>query len=156
VGLYERTIKRLGHTRGFASVMKRIAPPIDRTFYRLTRGKRVFADSVIPTFILVHTGARSEHRYRTPLTYIRVGDGFALAATNFGQAHHPGWSKNLMANPDATVEIGGREIPVRARRVDEREKAELWPHFVEIWPAYDTYLKRSGRNIRVFVLEPRV
>ena len=155
MGLYQDTIKRLGHKRWFASIVKRIGPPMDRTFYRLTRGRRVFVDGVIPTLILAHSGCRSGHTHRTPLTYIRVGDGFALAGTNFGQAHHPGWSANLIANPDATVELEGREIPVRARRVDEAEKAELWPRFVEIWPAYDTYLKRSGRNIRVFVLEPR-
>jgi deazaflavin-dependent oxidoreductase (nitroreductase family) len=155
MGQYKNVVKRLGHSQAFASVAKRIAPPIDRTLYRLTRGRRVFADGVIPTFILVHTGARSGRTYRTPLTYVRIGDGFALAATNFGQAHHPGWSKNLMAHPDVTVELGGREISVRARRVDGPEKAELWPRFVDIWPAYDTYLARSGRNIRVFVLEPR-
>lgn len=152
--MYTSLAKRMGKSRWFPALMKHIAPPTDRFVYRLTRGRRVFVDGVIPTFILVHTGAKSGRQYRTPLTYVRLGDRFALAATNFGQAHHPGWSKNLMANPDAIVELGGKEIPVRARRAGDAEKVEIWPRFVEIWPAYDTYRERSGRNIRVFVLEP--
>lgn len=147
--------RRLGHTQRFARVAKHIAPPIDRFVYKLTRGKRVFVSGIIPTFIVVHIGARSGRRYRTPLTYIRVGDAFALAGTNFGQAHHPGWSANLLANPDAEVEVGGQTISVRARRADDRENAELWTRFVEVWPAYNTYRERSGRDIRIFVLEPR-
>jgi deazaflavin-dependent oxidoreductase (nitroreductase family) len=154
VGLYQRVARRLGHQKLFADVMKHIAPPVDRFVYRLSGGRRVMVSGVIPTFILVHKGARTGKRYRTPLTYVRLGNRFALAGTNFGQAHHPGWSANLIANPDAEVEIGGKTIPVRARRADGREKAELWPKFVEIWPAYNTYRERSGRNIRVFVLEP--
>jgi deazaflavin-dependent oxidoreductase (nitroreductase family) len=155
MGFYADTVKRLGHKPWFASIFKRIAPPIDRLVHKLTGGRRVFTDGVLPTLILVHQGRRSRLEYRTPISYIQVGGGFALAATNWGQSHHPAWSTNLLANPDATVEVNGARIRVRARRVDEREKSELWPRFVDIWPAYDTYVKRSGRNIRVFVLEPK-
>jgi deazaflavin-dependent oxidoreductase (nitroreductase family) len=154
MNLWKRLWRRLGHTRGFAAVFKRIAPPIDRFFNRITRGRHVFADTVLPTLILVHTGRRSGKPFRTPVSYVRVGDGWALAGTNFGQAHHPGWSVNLMANPDAMVEVGGRKTPVRARLVDHAEKADIWPRFVDMWPAYNTYVTRSKRDIRVFVLEP--
>ena len=46
-------------------------------------------------------------------------------------------------------------MPVRARKVSDDEKNQLWPKFVAMWPAYNTYVKRSGRDIRVFVLERR-
>ena len=58
-------------------------------------------------------------------------------------------------NPDARVVVEGRTTDVRARRVGAEEKAELWKKLVEMWPAYDTYEARSGRDIRVFVLERR-
>ena len=36
----------------------------------------------------------------------------------------------------------------------DAEKAEVWPRLVALWPAYDTYVEVSGRNIRVFRLAP--
>jgi deazaflavin-dependent oxidoreductase (nitroreductase family) len=156
VGLYTRTFKRLGHTKAFAIVFKRVAPPADRLVYKLTGGRRVLADGVLPTLILVHRGHRSGREYRTPLSYIRLGERFGLAGSNFGQLNHPGWSANLIANSDCSVEIGGQTIPMRARHVSDDEKEKLWPRFVDIWPAYNTYRSRAAhRNIRVFVLEPR-
>lgn len=154
MGLFRDVSRRVGKTRAWAAVFKHIAPPVDRFVHRLTGGRRTVAQLFLPTLILVHRGARSGKEYRTPLCYVDLDGGFALAATNWGQAHHPGWSSNLIADPDVTVEVGGRKIRVRARRLDEATKAELWPRFVEMWPAYGEYVKRSGRNIRVFVLEP--
>ena len=153
MGLYQDTIKRLGHTRGFAAVFKRTLPHVDRIISRLTSGKHTFGETVVPTFVLVHKGRKSGRTFRTPLSYITVGDGFALAATNWGQPHHPAWSENLLINAEAHVVVGGETIDVRARRAGAEEKAELWKRFVEMWPAYDTYVTRSGRDIRVFVLE---
>jgi deazaflavin-dependent oxidoreductase (nitroreductase family) len=122
---------------------------------RVTRGRRTFAGTVLPTLVLVHTGRKSGREIRTPLSFIRIDRGFGLAATNWGQSRHPAWSANLIANPEASVEVGGELIGVRARRASAEEKARLWPRFVEMWPAYDTYVTRSGRDIRVFVLERR-
>ncbi len=124
--------------------------------HRVTGGKHTVAEAFLPTLILVHKGARSGNEYRTPLSFVELGDGYGLAATNWGQKHHPGWSANLMAHPDVTIEHHGKTVPVRARRLDEAEKERLWPRFVDMWPAYGEYLKRSGeRNIRLFVLDPR-
>jgi hypothetical protein len=48
----------------------------------------------------------------------------------------------------------GDEIPVRAHLASPEERADLWPRFIEMWPAYKTYIKRAGdRDIRLFVLE---
>jgi deazaflavin-dependent oxidoreductase (nitroreductase family) len=156
MGRYQETMKRLGHTRGFAEVFKRTLPHIDRAVSRVTRGKYTFGETVVPTLILVHKGRKSGRELRTPLSYVTVGDGFALAASNWGQPHHPAWSHNLSVNNEAQVVVDGQTIDVRARRAGSEEKAELWKRLVAIWPAYDTYLTRSGRDIRVFVLERRI
>lgn len=155
MGAYQSLMRRLGHTRAFRFIFKRTLPKIDRVVSRLSGGKRTFANTVLPTFILVHTGRRSGREFRSPLSYVELGEGFALAATNWGQDKHPLWSGNLLSNPDVEVVVDGQTIPVRARRVSDEEKAEIWPKFVAMWPAYDTYVKRSGRDIRVFVLERR-
>ena len=33
------------------------------------------------------------------------------------------------------------------------EKADVWPRLVEMWPLFDTYVERSGRDLRVFRLQ---
>ncbi len=148
-------MRRAGHQPWFARMGSRVAPPVDRFVHRLSGGRWHVADLALPTLVLIHRGRRSGRMYHTPLAFIESGDGFALAATNWGQQHHPAWSTNLLADPDVAVEIHGETIPVRARPVDAAEKASLWPRFLRIWPAYDTYVERSGRDIRVFVLDRR-
>ncbi len=156
MGAYQRFGQRLGHLSIFAKVMKHIAPHVDRALSRITGGRITFANTVLPTLVLVHRGARSGKEYRTPLSFIRVDDGFGLAASNWGGQNHPGWSYNLVAHPDVDVVYDGETVPVRARRVSDEEKAKLWPAFLTIWPAYDTYKARAAhRNIKVFVLERR-
>ncbi len=91
-------------------------------------------------------------------TELPVGAGFCFAC---GQpvgspsaAQHPQWSENLLREPNAQVQIGADQRPYRARLASSEEVARAWPRLVEFWPAYDRYKERSGRNIRVFVLEP--
>ncbi len=155
MGRYQETMKRLGHTRGFAEVFKRTLPHIDRVVSRLTRGKRTFGETVVPTLIVVHKGRKSGREFRTPLSYVTVDNGFVVTGSNWGQLHHPAWSDNLTVNADAQVIVDGETIDVRARRAAGEEKAELWKRLVAIWPAYNPYLTRSGRDIRVFVLDRR-
>ncbi|MGK4302063.1 nitroreductase family deazaflavin-dependent oxidoreductase, partial [Klebsiella pneumoniae] len=78
------------------------------------------------------------------------GDGFYLVGSNFGREKHPAWSGNLLKTPRAEVSFKGRDFPVEARLLTDEEKAEVWPRLLEIWPTYDRYVERSGRNLRVF------
>jgi deazaflavin-dependent oxidoreductase (nitroreductase family) len=75
-------------------------------------------------------------------------------ATNWGQRHHPAWSANLIAEPRAELQIGRDKRPCRARLAGDDEKTQIWPRFVAMWPAYDDYLERSGREVRLFFLDP--
>ena len=151
---YRRLIQRLGHKPWFAAIMKRVLPPLDRAVHRLSGGRVRVTDSVLPLLVLTSIGRRSGQPREQPLAYLEVEDGWAVAATSFGQERHPAWSYNLLANPRATVTIGRRHLSVEARLTEPDEKAALWPRFVAMWPAFDTYVERSHRDIRVFVLQP--
>jgi hypothetical protein len=48
---------------------------------------------------------------------------------------------------------GARVDPIAVVLTPE-EKAAVWPRLLEVWPTYDSYVERSGREIRVFRLEP--
>ena len=56
---------------------------------------------------------------------------------------------------DAGPDRAGAPKAYRARLVTGEERDRVWPLLlVEVWPAYETYAQRAGRDIRVFVLEP--
>jgi hypothetical protein len=49
----------------------------------------------------------------------------------------------------------GTEQPMVARMVtDADEREQIWQLMYEIWPAYNAYRGRAGREIKIFVLTP--
>lgn len=151
--LFRRIAANLGARPWFAAAAKRLLPPIDRGLHRLTGGRVMLGRAVFPTLLLTTTGRRTGRPRRQPLAYVETPRGWAVAATNFGQDHHPAWSANLLDEPRAVVEVDGVRHDVHARLLDDEEKARVWPRFVAMWPPYDGYVERSGRDIRVFELE---
>ena len=109
----------------------------------------------MPSLILTTTGRRSGQPRRNPLLYVRDGDAFVVIGSNWGKNRQPAWSLNLLADPRATVTIGGRHLPVEARVATGAERERLWGLLLAEWPAYETYVERAGgRDIRVFRLAP--
>jgi deazaflavin-dependent oxidoreductase (nitroreductase family) len=82
----------------------------------LNRGMRLIAGRVPPLAIVVHTGRRSGHVYRTPVMAFRNGRTWAFALT-YGADRD--WVKNVMAAGRFEIERGGRTIALHdPRRVD--------------------------------------
>lgn len=105
--------------------------------------------------VLETTGRRSGERRTTPLSFTRDGDGFVLVASNGGARRHPDWYRNLEADPDVTVEVGGERIPVRATTVAGADRDRLWRVAVRSYPGYAAYQLRTRRHIPVVRLAPR-
>jgi len=148
-----RAVQKLASTRAFAAAGSKILPPVDRVLYRLTGGRVALSQSLVPSLVLTTTGRKSGEPRTTPLATLPVGDDFLVVGSNFGKEHHPAWTANLLANPEAMVTFKGGEIPVVARLLDPDEKAKVWPDLLRIWPAWTSYTERSGRDLRVFKLE---
>lgn len=72
---------------------------------------------------------------------------------NFGLDTASGWPYNLLANPNARLEINGQAADYLARPATDEEVDRNMPKLVAMWPAHDTYAKRSGIR-KVFVFEP--
>ena len=85
---------------------------------------------------------------------VEDGESIVVAATNFGLREHPEWSENLLRDASAQVQIGAATRRMRARAATANEVVRAWPRLVGLWPAYDRHKERSGREIRVFVLDP--
>ena len=147
-------IRRWGHRPWFATVFRSLVP-LDRALGRLTRGRFVaLGIAEMPSLLLTTVGRRTGQPRTSPLLYVPDGPVYVVIASNWGRESHPSWSTNLMANPDAAVTVDGRHILVRAELVTGAERERLWQLLLEIWPAYQTYVIRSGRALRVFRLVP--
>jgi deazaflavin-dependent oxidoreductase (nitroreductase family) len=146
---------RVAGSSQFAAVAPKIVPRVDRVLNRLTGGRFVLSGALLPSLVLTTTGAKSGLQRESPLATMPDGDAFYVVGSNFGREKHPAWTGNLIANPDARVTFRGRTIEVRGRLLSDEEKAAVWPRLTTMWPTYDRYVERSGRNLRVFRLEPR-
>jgi F420H(2)-dependent quinone reductase len=137
-------------------------PLINRAFglhtalYRASRGVIGHRIPGLPPMLLLdHRGAKSGTERTTPLVYLADGDRHVIVASKGGHAKHPAWFHNLKANPDTTIQVGSRRIPVRAKVATEAQRKRLWPKVVEIWSDYAVYQKRTNRKIPLVILEPR-
>jgi len=108
-----------------------------------------------PMLLLDHVGARSGRRRTSPLVYVRDGADVVLVASKGGYPKNPAWFHNLLANPDTTVQIGSRRLPVHARVAEPQERERLWPMAVAVYGGYEDYRRRTEREIPLVILEPR-
>jgi deazaflavin-dependent oxidoreductase (nitroreductase family) len=105
--------------------------------------------------LLHHTGARSGTQRVSPLGYQRVGDSFAVFGSKAGAPENPAWYHNLLAHPDAFIEVGTETLPVRARQAEPAERDVLWDRQKERAPHFAQYEEKAApRKIPVIVLDP--
>jgi F420H(2)-dependent quinone reductase len=134
----------------------RVATGLHTALYRRTGGKiagQMFFKS--PFMLLTTTGRRSGQPRTVPLLCIRDRDRFLAIASFGGDDRHPQWFKNLQANPEATIELGGETIPVRATVATPEEKKALWPKVLAAYKGYANYQRRTSRDIPVVILTRR-
>jgi deazaflavin-dependent oxidoreductase (nitroreductase family) len=123
--------------------------------YRETAGERGYHWRGTTILLLTSTGRRSGESRTTPLIHRTDGEDWIIVASKGGAPAHPGWFENLLADPEATIELKGEEVPVRARAAEGEECERLWSLMAEVWPAYDDYQAKTEREIPVVVLSRR-
>lgn len=155
-GPVTRLFRRLGRTKGFARVYRVVGPKVDPHVAKIADGKVLARVYGFPILLLNTTGAKSGQPRVSPLVYVRDSDDFVVIGTSFGQPRHPGWTANLRAHPQASVDVGPERVAVEAVQVDEATWQRLFPRFVEIYPGYADYLERRGGLVpRMFLLHPQ-
>jgi deazaflavin-dependent oxidoreductase (nitroreductase family) len=154
----ERSILRkpliaLSTTR-LGSWLIRKVTPLDRHVLLRSKGRLTMLGPIgLPTLLLTTTGRKSGLPRTTPLLYYREGDTLFVVGSNFGQAHHPAWTGNLLTNPQATVTVGGRGVLVRATQLTGPESDRVFAQFVHVARTYSRYRDRTTRQLRIFALE---
>ena len=150
--LVGRAVVKLAASPSFARVAPSVVPRFDRFMHRMTGGRTTLSAGMVPTVLLTTIGARSGEPRTVPLACVPDGDDLYVVGSNFGRERHPAWTANLLARPRAQASFGGLEFAVDSLLLAPDERNEMWPRLLEVWPAYDTYAERSGRDLRVFRL----
>jgi deazaflavin-dependent oxidoreductase (nitroreductase family) len=115
---------------------------------------RVAAFARQPLLLLTHRGARTGTKRTNPLAYFRDGDDYVVVASKGGAPTNPDWYHNLLANPDATIEVGTEVFVVSTRQSDDEERERLWAMITSANPAFAEYETKTGRRIPVMILTP--
>ncbi len=106
-----------------------------------------------PVLILTTRGAKSGRAHVTPLVYTLDGDDFVIIASKAGLPTHPDWYHNLVANEEATLEVGRERFPVRARVAEGEERQRLFDRQADLMPVFHDYARKAPRQIPVIVLK---
>ena len=85
----------------------------DGHLYKMTQPGR--PEITVPSLLLTTTGRRSGEKFIFPLFYGNTGDGYFVVASKGGAPAHPGWYRNILANPDVELQVGTQTLTARAR-----------------------------------------
>ena len=107
-----------------------------------------------PILLLTTTGRRSNKQRTQPLMYLQEADCYLVAASFGGHDEDPAWLTNIRTNPQATIVVEGREMPVLATIATPDERECLWPRFPALFAAYDKYQRATERQIPIVKLRP--
>jgi deazaflavin-dependent oxidoreductase (nitroreductase family) len=123
-------------------------------------GGRVGGPFAEMTLLLLTTvGARTGQPRTWPLNFLADGDRWVVAAGNGGRPTRPGWYYNLLAQPNATIEIGEgdttKTVHVVATVAEGAEREDLWARQVARVPSLRRMAQTAPGPIPVVVLTQR-
>jgi len=129
-----------------------------RAIYSITGGRRGLRSPTAERWGMLrlrtvgrHTG---EERIAI-LGYIEDGPSLVTKAMNGWADPEPAWWLNLLAHPDARVDLADGSRPVHGRAANEDERARLWARWAVYNKKLDAYAALRSRQTQVVILEPR-
>ncbi|AYC40327.1 nitroreductase/quinone reductase family protein [Streptomyces griseorubiginosus] len=103
--------------------------------------------------LLTTTGARTGTPHTTPVGYLPDGgDRILVIASAGGSPRHPDWYRNLVANPQVTVESGVFTYEARAVVLAGDERDQAFARAVEADRGWATYQEKTDRVLPVVAL----
>lgn len=105
-----------------------------------------------PLLLLTSTGAKTGRKHTTPVMYLADGDRMLIFASKAGAPSSPAWYHNLIANPEAAVEVGEENFQVRATVLQGEERDRLYDQQASLYPGFREYQDKTSRIIPVVAL----
>ena len=141
-----------------AMLLARTMHHLDRLVLRLSNGRTTAATLLTGLSILTLTtkGAKSGQTRSVQLVAIPYyHNQLIVIASNWGQANHPAWYYNILAQPQVIVAQNGRSQTYTARETTGPERDACWQIALQTYPGYAAYKQRTNRQIPVILLTPR-
>lgn len=127
--------------------------------FRANRGNVGGPFAQMTLLLLTTVGARTGQQRTWPLNFLADGDRWVVVAGNGGRPTRPGWYHNLVAHPNATIELGAESgtetIEVVATILDGDERAKLWDTQVARVPSLAKMQETAPGPIPVVALTRR-
>jgi deazaflavin-dependent oxidoreductase (nitroreductase family) len=136
----------------------RLAWYVHRAYYRVTGGRRGLwlpRTGKWGTMRLHSEGRRSGKERVAILGYYEDGPNLVTLAMNGWAEGEPAWWLNLLAHPDARVDLKDGSVAVRARAAEGEERARLWSRWHDFGDDVDGFSTLRPSETAVVVLEPR-
>ncbi|WP_084963186.1 nitroreductase/quinone reductase family protein [Thermoactinospora rubra] len=123
--------------------------------YLRTGGADGYLEGGTTNLVLTTVGRVSGRPRRTGLFFGRDGDRYVLVASGSvpGRERLPDWYLNLVATPEAEVQVKAERFRVRARTAGGAERERLWRMMLGRAPIYRRYEAAARHEIPVVVLE---
>ena len=106
-----------------------------------------------PMVLVTSTGEKTGKPRTNPLMYLPDGDRVVIFASYGGAPENPQWFNNLVANPEATAEVGTETFKVRAVVTEGEERDRLFEEQKKRYPQFAEYETKTDRKIPVVALE---
>lgn len=123
--------------------------------YHLTGGRFGARMRGFKVLLLTTVGRKTGKRRTNPLGYFRDDENYIVVASNAGMDNHPAWFYNLRHDPNISIQLGSKTIPVTARITQGEERERLMAKIMTEAPAYSGYQIRTTREIPIVVLHPK-
>ncbi len=107
------------------------------------------------TLRLTTIGRRTGRQRGVMLGYLEDGPNLITMAMNGWGEGEPAWWLNLLAHPDARIDLADGPRLVRARAAEGDERSHLWARWREIDPKLDAFAALRPSETAVVILEPR-
>jgi deazaflavin-dependent oxidoreductase (nitroreductase family) len=102
--------------------------------------------------LLTTVGRRSGEQRTTPMMFHRDGEHVYVIASNRGAPQDPDWYRNLVADPQVTVEIGDATYPATATPLTGTEYERVWTDIKQANPFFAEHETKAERVIPVVEL----
>jgi deazaflavin-dependent oxidoreductase (nitroreductase family) len=105
-----------------------------------------------PLLLLTTKGRRTGAARTSPVMYLADGDRLLVFASKGGAPTNPDWYRNLVADPEVTVEVGTETYRAQAHPVEGAERDRLYAEQASRYPGFAEYQASTDRVIPVVAI----